>query len=75
MVQGKLALIIIGQRLTELTVGAGMGYLGIFTRLSSLFYLLFSLGDGPIYTEILSQRGVKPKTSNQQTHSNSSAVW
>ena len=24
-----------------------------------------SLGDGPIYTEILSQRAVKPKTTNQ----------
>ena len=30
----------------------------------SLFFFL-SLGDGPIQTEILTQRAVKPKTTNQ----------
>ena len=48
-----------------LAVGAGGGCLDIF--LSSIISLSFSLclGDGPIQTEILSQRGVKPKTTNQ----------
>ena len=30
----------------------------------SSFFLPFSLGDGPIKTEILSQRAIKPKTTN-----------
>ena len=47
MVRGKLALIIIGQRPTELIVDAGMGYLGIFTRLSSLFLSLVLSGRRP----------------------------
>ena len=36
---------------------------------SSIYSLSFSLslGDGPIKTEILSQRAVKPKTTNQPT--------
>ena len=32
------------------------------------FFFSLSLGDGPIYTEILSQRAVKPKTTNQPTN-------
>ena len=34
------------------------------------FFFSFSLtlGDGPISTEILSQRAVKPKTTNQSTN-------
>ena len=42
---------------------------GLFCHYFSLVYLFSflspSLGDGPIYTEILSQRAVKPKTTNQ----------
>ena len=48
-----------GQGPTALVVGAGGGCLDMFT--------LISLGDGPILTEILSQRAVKPKTTNQPT--------
>ena len=49
-----------------LAVGAGGGCLDIFfSHLSILFSFSLSLGDGPIWTEILSQRAVKPKTTNQ----------
>ena len=45
-----------------LAVGAGGGCLDIFTLLYPFSYLLsLSLGDGPIKTEILSQRAAKPK--------------
>ena len=40
-----------------------------FSHLSFLSSYSFSLGDGPIKTEILSQRAVKPKTTNQPTNS------
>ena len=44
----------------------GWGLFGhFFSRLSVLSSFSLSLGDGPIYTEILSQRAVKPKTTNQ----------
>ena len=44
----------------------GWGLFGhFFSRLSFLFSFSLSLGDGPISTEILSQRAVKPKTTNQ----------
>ena len=44
----------------------GWGLFGHFySRLSVLFSFSLSLGDGPIYTEILSQRAAKPKTTNQ----------
>ena len=36
-----------------------------FSPLSFLSSFSLSLGDGPILTEILSQRAVKPKTTNQ----------
>ena len=36
-----------------------------FSHLSLLFSFSLSLGDGPILTEILSQRAVKPKTTNR----------
>ena len=40
----------------------GWGLFGrFFSRLSFLFSFSLSLGDGPIQTEILSQRAVKPK--------------
>ena len=46
----------------------GWGLFGhFFTRLSFLSSFSLSLGDGPILTEILSQRVVKPKTTNQPT--------
>ena len=55
---------IAGQGPIALAVAAGGGCLDIFT----LFYLFSrlspSLGDGPIWTEILSQRAAKPKTTN-----------
>ena len=48
----------------------GWGLFGhFFSYLSLLFSFSLSLGDGPIETEILSQRAVKPKTTNQPTNS------
>ena len=49
--------ITVGQEPTALAVGAGWGS----------FSLSFGRRDGLIETEILSQRAVKPKTSNQLT--------
>ena len=44
----------------------GWGLFGHFySQLSFLSSFSISLGDGPIQTEILSQRAVKPKTTNQ----------
>ena len=49
--------------------GCGWGLFGHFySRLSFLFSFSLSLGDGPIYTEILSQGAVKLKTPNQPTN-------
>ena len=47
----------------------GWGLFGhfFFSRLLFLFCFSLSLGDGPIWTEILSQRAIKPKTTNQPT--------
>ena len=54
--------IIVGQGPTALAVGADGGCLDIFaSRLSFLSSCSLSLGDGPIYTEILSQKAVKSK--------------
>ena len=39
-----------------------------FSRVSFLFSFSLSLEDGPIYTETLSQRAAKLKTTNQQTN-------
>ena len=48
------------------------GFFGhFFSRLSFLFSVSLSLGDGPIQTEILSQRAVKPKNNQQQQKSKS----
>ena len=48
----------------------GWGLYGHFySHLSFLSSFSLSLGDGPILTEILSQRAVKPKTTNQPTNS------
>ena len=53
-------------------MGAGGGCLDIFTLIYPfLSSFSLSLGDGPIWTEILSQRAVKPKT-NQPTYCKSS---
>ena len=58
--------ITVGQGLTALVVGAGGGCLDIFTLIYPfLSSFSLSVGDGPIETEILSQRAVKPKTTNQ----------
>ena len=47
----------------------GWGLFGhFFSHLSFLSSFSLSLGDGPIWTEILSQRAVKPKTTNQPTY-------
>ena len=70
MVLGKLSVpgailiwIIVGQGPTALAVGAGGCRLATFGYHYSSFSL--SLGDGPISTDILSQRAIKPKTTNQ----------
>ena len=56
----------VGQGPTALAVGACGGCFDIFfTRLSFLFLFSLSLGDGPISTDILSQRAVKPKSTNR----------
>ena len=59
--------ITVRQGLTAFAVGGG-GVVWTFL-LSSIFLSSFSLslGDGPIYTKLLSQRAVKPKTTNQPT--------
>ena len=55
----------VGQGPTALTVGTDGGCLDIFTLLYPFFSFSLSLADGPMKTEILSQRAVKPKTTNQ----------
>ena len=58
---------IVGQGPIALAVGA-VGVFGHFySHLHFLFSFSLSLGDGPIYTEILSQRAVITKTTNQPT--------
>ena len=48
----------------------GWGLFGHFySHLSFLSSFSLSLGDGPIWTDILSQRAVKPKPTNQPTKS------
>ena len=59
-------LITVSQGPSALAVGAGGGCLDFFnSHLSFLFSFSLFLGDGPIKTELLSQRAVKPKTTNQ----------
>ena len=53
----------VGQGPTALAVGAGWGCLDIFSLVYHFSFLSPSLEDGPIQTEILSQRAVKPKTN------------
>ena len=65
--QGPIALAVgaVGQGPAALAVGAG-GVVWTFLLSSILSLLFLSLGDGPIQAEILSQRAVKPKTTNQR---------
>ena len=72
MVLGKLPVpgrptiwVTVGQGPTALAVVAGGGCLDIFILIYPFSPLSLSLGDGPILTEILPQRAVKPKTTNQ----------
>ena len=52
----------------------GWGLFGhFFSHLSFLSSFSLSLGDGPILTEILSQRAVKPKSTNQPNITSSSS--
>ena len=61
-----LVWMIVGQGPIALVVGASGGLFGyFFSHLSFLFSFSLFLGDDPIYTEILSQRAVKPKPTNQ----------
>ena len=57
--------LIVEQGPIALAVGAGGGCLDIFSLVYLFSLLSPSLGGGPIQTEILSQRAVKPKTTNQ----------
>ena len=60
--------IVVGQGPTVLAVGTGGGLFGhFFSGLLFLSSYSLSLGDCPIQTEILSQRAVKPKSTNQAT--------
>ena len=59
--------IIVRQGPTALALGTDEGCLDIFSLIYHFSYSL-SLGDGPILTEILSQRAVKPKSTKQLTH-------
>ena len=60
---GVLLILIVGQGPTGLTEGASWSCLDIFySPLSFLFSFSLSLGDG---TKILSQKAIKPKTTNQ----------
>ena len=57
--------ILVGQGPNALAVGAGRGYLDIISLIYLFSVLSLSLGDGLIQTEILSQRAIKPKRTNQ----------
>ena len=64
--QGFLLIwIIVEQGPTSHAVGAGGGCLDTFSLVYRFFFLSPSLGYGPIWSEILTQRAVKPKTTNQ----------
>ena len=59
-----LTCIIVGQGPTALAVGAGGGSMDTFSLIYPFSSFSLTLGDGPILTEILSQRAVKPNTTN-----------
>ena len=75
MVLGKLPVLgrptiwmTVGQGPTALAVGAGGGCLDIFSLIYPIFILSPSLWETARYRlKILSQRAVKPKTTNQPT--------
>ena len=75
MVLGKLPVpgcptiwMIVGQRHIALALGAGWGLFGHFySPLPFISSFSLSLEDGLIWTEILSQRAAKPKTTNQKS--------
>ena len=50
---------------TALAVCADEGILDIFSLVCHFFSFSLSLGDGPIQPVLLSQRAVKPETTNQ----------
>ena len=50
-----------------LAVGAGGGCLDIFSLICHFSSFSLSVGDGPIYIKILSQRAVKTKPTNQNS--------
>ena len=60
--------IIVGQGPIALAVGAGDFCLGIFSLHLCILFSSSSLENGPIETEILSHRAVKPKTTNQPSN-------
>ena len=54
-----------GQGPTALAAGAGGSLFGYFySHLSFLSSVSLSYGDGTIWTELLSQRSIKPQTTN-----------
>ena len=61
--------IIVGQGPIALAVGAGGGCLDIFSLIYIFSFLSPSLGDGPIYTEILSQRALNNQPPEFQNNS------
>ena len=78
MVLGKLPVpgrptiwMTVGQGLILLAVGAGgFFFRHFYSHLSFLSSFSLSLGDGPISTEILSQRAFKPKQATNQPANN-----
>ena len=63
----------VGQGHTALAVGAVV--LTFYSHLSFLFSFSLSLGDGPIKTEILSVKAVKPKTTNKHRGPEVPGYW
>ena len=62
-----LVWMIVGQGPIALAVGAGGGCLDIFSLICLFSFLSPSLWETARYRQILSQRAVKPKTTNQPT--------
>ena len=52
---------------SALVIGVSGGCLDSFTLIYHFYLLSFSLRNGPLYTEILSQRPLKAKTTNQHS--------
>ena len=66
---------IVGQGPIALAVGEGWDCLDIFSLFWLYSFLSPSLGDSPIYTDILSQKVVKPKTINQAKSSRALNIY